>query len=65
MVGNRKEPAAVVSNDWFTRLDNSLVYVVPLTSRNRGLNLHVEIAAGNGGVPRDCVAPATSVLVIR
>ena len=49
-------PVIVVSNDWFNQLENSLVYVVPLTTRNRGLNLHVEISAGEGGLPRDCVA---------
>lgn len=49
-------PVVVVSNNAFNRLENSLVYVVPVTSRNRGYDFHVEIEAGNGGLPRDCVA---------
>lgn len=59
-VSGRKQagfrPVLVISNDWFNQLDNSLVYVVPFTSRNRGLAYHVEIDAGNGGLPKDCVA---------
>lgn len=49
-------PVIVVSNDEFNRLDNSLVYIVPVTTRNRSFDLHVPIEAGNGGLPRDCVA---------
>lgn len=49
-------PVIVVSNDSFNRLENSLIYIVPVTSRSRGYELHVPILAGNGGLPRDCVA---------
>lgn len=49
-------PVLVVSNDWFNRLDNSLVYIVAFTSRNRGITYQVEVEAGNGNLPRDCVA---------
>lgn len=48
-------PVLIVSNDWFNRLDNSLVFIVPCTSRNRNLAYHVEVTAGNGGLPKDCV----------
>lgn len=48
-------PVLVVSNDWFNQLENSLVYIVPLTRTNRGLAYHVEVQAGNGNLPKDCV----------
>lgn len=48
-------PVLVVSNDWFNQLENSLVFIVPFTSRNRGIAYHVPVEAGNGGLPKDCV----------
>lgn len=48
-------PVLVVSNDWFNQLENSLAYIVPLTTRNRGLAYQPEIRAGNGNLPKDCV----------
>lgn len=48
-------PILIASNDWYNHLENSLVGIVPITRRNRGLVHHIEVNAGNGGLPKDCV----------
>lgn len=49
-------PVLIVSNDWFNRLDTSLVWVTPITGTHRGLRYQIEIAAGEGGLSKPSVA---------
>lgn len=51
-----RRPAVVVSADAFNRLREDLVFVVPLTTRERGKPYHVEIRPGGSGVDRLCWA---------
>lgn len=45
-------PALVVSNEYFNRLPNDLHVIVPTTTRNRGLRLHVPVLPPEGGLRR-------------
>lgn len=54
-------PVLVISNDWFNRLDTSLVLVTPITGTHRGLRYQVEIAAGEGGLSKASVAMCEQV----
>jgi mRNA interferase MazF len=48
-------PALVISNDYFNRLPNGLYVIVPLTTRNRGLRLHIPIFPSEGGLRQPSV----------
>lgn len=45
-----RRPALVVSADAFNRSRAGLVFVVPLTSRARGIPTHVEVRPPDGGL---------------
>ena len=45
-----RRPALIVSVDAFNRGKAGLVFIVPLTTRFRGLPTHVEVHASAGGV---------------
>lgn len=46
----RTRPCLVVSEDLFNRGPAGLVVVVPLTTRDRGIPLHIEVSPPDGGV---------------
>jgi mRNA interferase MazF len=48
----RKRPCVVVSDDLFNHGPAGLVVVVPLTSRERGIPLHVVVDPPEGGLRR-------------
>ncbi|MCA9858337.1 MAG: type II toxin-antitoxin system PemK/MazF family toxin [Thermomicrobiales bacterium] len=48
-------PALVISTDYFNRLPNELYVVAPITTRNRGLRLHLPLAPPEGGVRKPSV----------
>ncbi len=48
-------PALVISNDYFNQLPNGLFLVAPLTTRNRGLRLHIPIAPPEGNLRKPSV----------
>ena len=50
-----RRPALVVSGDDFNQLPNGRHFIVPITSRNRGLVLHVPIISPEGGLEKDSV----------
>ncbi len=54
-------PVLVISNDWFNRLDTSLVLVAPITGTHRGLRYQVEIDAGEGGLSKRSVVMCEQV----
>jgi len=45
-----RRPALVISNDQFNDTPNGLCIVVPITSTNRGIRLHVPIDPPEGGL---------------
>ncbi len=54
-------PALVVSADLLNRGPAGLAIVVPLTTRDRGINLHVPIEPPEGGLPRPSFAKCEDV----
>lgn len=46
----RTRPCLIVSEDLFNRGPAGLVVVVPLTTRDRGIPLHIEVSPPDGGV---------------
>lgn len=54
-------PALVVSNDYFNNLPNGLYVIAPITTRNRGLRLHVPVLAPEGGLRRPSVVMCDQV----
>lgn len=48
-------PALIVSNEYFNQLPNDLFVILPVTTRNRGVRLHVPIAPPEGGLKRPSV----------
>ena len=55
-VGGEKRPAVIVSATRFNLSAAELVIVVPLTSKNKGIPLHVPITPPEGGVKMPCWA---------
>ena len=45
----------MISNNDFNGLSNGLFIVAPITSRDRGVILHVRISAAEGGLNKDSV----------
>ncbi len=56
-------PALIVSNDYFNGLPNDLYVIMPMTTRNRGLQLHVPIGPPEGGIRRPSVIMCDQVKV--
>ena len=56
-----RRPALVVSADPFNHGPAKLVVVVPLTTRDRGIPLHVRIDPPEGGVRETCFAKCEDV----
>lgn len=54
-------PALIVSSEFFNHLPNDLSVIVPLTTRDRGLRLHVPIQPPEGGLRRPSVAMCDQV----
>lgn len=54
-------PVLIVSNDWFNRLDISLVLVTPITGTHRGLRYQVDLTEGEGGLAKASVAMCEQV----
>ena len=50
-----RRPVLIVSSDQFNALPHSLCVAVPLTRTNRHIPTHVEITAGEAGLPSDSV----------
>ena len=48
-------PCLIVSKDRFNRLPMALVTIVPITSTNRGLAMHVPVGTGEGGLSKPSV----------
>ena len=48
-----RRPVVVVSDDFFNQSAAELAVVVPLTTRRRGLPLHVDVPATEGGLRQD------------
>jgi mRNA interferase MazF len=57
-------PALVVSNDRFNDVPNELVVIAPLTRTDRGVPLHVAIAAPEGGLMADSVVMTDQVRAV-
>ena len=51
-----RRPGVVVSADAFNRLKEDLVFVVPVTTRERGKPYHVKIKPGSSGLTKLCWA---------
>lgn len=45
-----RRPVLIISNDEFNDLDNSLVWIVPITSTVKGIGYQVEVGPGEGGL---------------
>jgi len=56
-----RRPALVVSVDTFDRGPAGLIVIVPLTTRDRGIPLHVRVAPPEGGLARPSVIKCDSV----
>lgn len=54
-------PVLIVSNDWFNRLDTSLVLVTPITGTLRGLRYQVDLTEGEGGLEKASVVMCEQV----
>jgi len=54
-------PALVVSADEFNHGPAGMVVVVPITTRDRGVSLHVRIEPGDGGLPQLSFAKSEDV----
>lgn len=50
-----RRPVVVVSNDHFNSSPHGLRMVAPITSRNRGILMHVPLSASEGGFDRNSV----------
>jgi len=48
-------PSLVISGDWFNVLENYLVFAVPITGTDRGLNYQVKISGREGGLSKNSV----------
>lgn len=55
-------PALVISNDHFNLLPNDLYIVVPFTTRNRNLALHLPVLPPEGGVRKPSVIMCDQVM---
>lgn len=61
-------PSLVISGDWFNDLENYLVFAVPITGTDRGLNYQVKVSAKEGGLSKNSVImcdQARAVSVMR
>jgi mRNA interferase MazF len=54
-------PALAVSSEFFNQLPNDLFVIVPLTTRDRQLRLHVPIRPPEGGLRQSSVAMCDQV----
>ena len=57
-------PALVVSNDWFNQLDNSLVWVVPVTGTDRNIRYQVKVKGKEGGLSKSSVIMCEQVRAV-
>lgn len=56
-----RRPVVVMSADTFNAGPGNLVYVVPLTTRDRGILCHVRISPPDGGLRKPSVARTDSL----
>lgn len=48
-------PALVISHDYFNRAPNGLLFVVPITGRDRDIRYHIRVSPPSGGLVKPSV----------
>lgn len=60
-----RRPGIVVSENWFNTSGADLVFVVPLTTRDRGIPTHVRLPGGGLGRPSVAMCDQTRAIAVE